>query len=201
MGSKLIDKPGLPYVLGYDVPDHSLVNASGVFSGYSRRRTRRNKGPFDKPAAAVQASIATLTKGGMGTVRILFPFSTRSTNTQRPSRCWMCLDSSAASSLRRKAQPKSNAQNRAVPFRFGVFELGLSKQVARLFPDTARIKRWGWSRKEVERWFRRLPKSQTPRHSLRRADLAPVCQTVQARRGVRSWGGEAAPIFEPVICR
>ena len=44
------------------------LNAYGVFSGYSRRRTRRNKGPFDKPAAAVQASIATLTKGGMGTV-------------------------------------------------------------------------------------------------------------------------------------
>jgi len=83
VGSKLIDKPGLPYVLGYDVPDHSLVNASGVFSGYSRRRTRRNKGPFDKPAAAVQASIATLTKGGMGTVRILFPLPTRSTNTHR----------------------------------------------------------------------------------------------------------------------
>src|SRR5215472_11415019 len=44
------------------------LNASGVFSGYCRQRTRRNNGPSDKPAAAVQASIATFTNGGMGTV-------------------------------------------------------------------------------------------------------------------------------------
>jgi hypothetical protein len=30
-----------------------------------------------------------LTKGGIGTVRIRFPLPTRSTNTQRPSCCWM----------------------------------------------------------------------------------------------------------------
>jgi hypothetical protein len=32
-----------------------------------------NGGASDKPSAAVQASIATFTKGGMGTVRIAFP--------------------------------------------------------------------------------------------------------------------------------
>jgi len=77
--------------------------------------------------------MATLTNGGMGTVRILFPLPSRSTNTQRPSLCWMCLDSSAASSLRRRAQPRSTARI-AVPFSFGRLDHGLSKQVARLFP-------------------------------------------------------------------
>jgi len=86
------------------------LSASVVFSGYFRRGTRRNNGPSDKPAATVQASMATFTKGGMGTVRIRFPWPTSSTNTQRPSRCWLCRHSSAASSLRRSAQPSSTVR-------------------------------------------------------------------------------------------
>src|SRR5215831_18162178 len=110
------------------------LSAAGVFAGYFRRRTRRNKAPSDKAAATVQASIATFTKGGMGTVRILFPLPTRSMNTQRPSRCWMCPHSRAASSLRRKAQPKSTARIARSLFPSMVSRLGLSEQVARLFP-------------------------------------------------------------------
>jgi len=47
-----------------------------ISSGYFRLRTRRNKRPCNKPAPAVQASTATFTKGGIGTVRILFALPT-----------------------------------------------------------------------------------------------------------------------------
>jgi hypothetical protein len=65
-------------------------------------------------------------------VRIRFPLPTRSTNTQRPSRCWMRLDSSAGSSQPAQSAAQKHRQNRAVPFSFDSFDLGLSKQVASL---------------------------------------------------------------------
>src|SRR5215471_3815129 len=108
------------------------LSAAGVFSGYFRRRTRRNGGPSDKPAAAVQASTATLTKGGMGTVRILFPLPTRSTNTQRPSRCWMCSHSRRRELAATQGAAQKQRQNGTVPFSFHGFKLGLGEEVARL---------------------------------------------------------------------
>jgi hypothetical protein len=68
----------------------------------------------------------------MGTVRILFPLPTRSMNTQRPSRCWMCPHSSAANSLRRRAQPKSTA--RITRARFAWFRGRAQRAGRRLFP-------------------------------------------------------------------
>ena len=55
MGSKFIGKSGLPCVLRHDMPDHSLSQRHRVFFGYFRRRTCRNSGPSDKPAAAEHA--------------------------------------------------------------------------------------------------------------------------------------------------
>jgi hypothetical protein len=68
----------------------------------------------------------------MGTVRIRFPLPTRSTNTQRPSRCWMCPHCRELAPSQGAAQ--KHRQNRAVPFSFDGFDHGLSKQVSRLFP-------------------------------------------------------------------
>jgi hypothetical protein len=76
-GGELIEEPSLPCVLGHDVPDHPLAQRF-------RRLFRDMFGdaPAEtsalRSAAAVQASIATLTKGGIGTVRTLFPLPTRS---------------------------------------------------------------------------------------------------------------------------
>ena len=55
MGSKFISESRLPCVLRHDMPDHSLAQRHRVFSGYFRRRTCRNSGPSDKPAAAEHA--------------------------------------------------------------------------------------------------------------------------------------------------
>src|ERR1022692_425021 len=53
--------------------------------------------------------MATLTHAGIGTVRTRLCLPTRSTMHHRPSRCWMWLIVSAATSDRRKAQPRSTA--------------------------------------------------------------------------------------------
>jgi hypothetical protein len=89
--------------------------------GHNTMAKSRNKGPFDIPAAAVKASIATFTNGGMGTVRTLFPLPTRSTNTHRAPRV------RSGAERRPKAPPESR-----VPF--GGLDLGLSEQLACLFP-------------------------------------------------------------------
>jgi hypothetical protein len=108
------------------------LNASGVFSGYFRRRTCRNKGPFDIPAAAVQSSIATFTNGGMDTLRILF----LAHEVDEHPAAVALLDVPRLE--RRELAPAPGAvqkhrQNRAVPFSFHSFKLGLSEQAARLF--------------------------------------------------------------------
>ena len=55
-------------------------------------------------------SIATFTHVGIGTVRTRPCFPTRSTMHQRPSRCWMCPTVSAATSERRRPQPRRTAR-------------------------------------------------------------------------------------------
>src|SRR5215472_421380 len=102
------------------------LSAAGVVSGYFRRRTRRNKGPSDKPAAAFQASIATFTKGGMGTVRIL---SLAQQVDEHPAA--LALLDVPALERRELASTQSAAekhrQNRAVPFSFHGVELGAER--------------------------------------------------------------------------
>jgi len=63
MGAGLLTSPACRAYLVTMCHIMRSLSATGVFSGYSRRRTRRNKGPSDSPAAAGQASIATLTNG------------------------------------------------------------------------------------------------------------------------------------------
>ena len=59
--------------------------------------------------------MALLVQAGIGTVRTRFPLPTRSTSTQRASRCWICSTASSASSSRRNPQPinrQSSARSR-----------------------------------------------------------------------------------------
>jgi hypothetical protein len=65
----------------------------------------------------VQASIAAFTQFAMGAVRTRACLPTRSTVHQRPSRCCKCAKVSAATSERRKPQPRRTARiaDRAVP--------------------------------------------------------------------------------------
>jgi hypothetical protein len=70
----------------------------------------------------------------MGTVRILFPLPTRSTNTQRPS---LLLDVPALERrelARAQRTAEKHGKNRTVPFAFHGVAVGLGEQVARLFP-------------------------------------------------------------------
>src|ERR1019366_1335769 len=71
------------------------------------RLTGRKMKPSTTPAGPVQASIATFTQAGIGTVRTRLCLPTRSTMHHRPSRCWMWPIVSAATSDRRSAQPSS----------------------------------------------------------------------------------------------
>src|ERR1019366_8514253 len=50
------------------------------------------------------------THGGMGTVLIRPPFPRRSAMTHLSSRCWMCSNVTAATSLRRKPPPTNTAR-------------------------------------------------------------------------------------------
>jgi hypothetical protein len=65
---------------------------------------------YKLPAGVVQESIATFTHVGIGTVRTRPCFPTRSTTHHRPSRRWMCLNVSAATSERRSPQQRSTAR-------------------------------------------------------------------------------------------
>src|SRR5215469_14176608 len=65
--------------------------------------------------------MATFTKAGMGTVRIRFPLPTRSTNTERPSRCWMCFDWERRELAPAQSAAQKHRQNRTVPFSFHGF--------------------------------------------------------------------------------
>jgi hypothetical protein len=76
----------------------------------SPRFTGRNTLPSTKPAAEVQAWIATFTQVGIGTVRTRACLPTRSTMHQRPSRCWICPSMSAATSERRSPHPSTTAR-------------------------------------------------------------------------------------------
>ena len=76
----------------------------------SPRLTDRNTRPSVTSAADVQTSIATFTQPGIGTVRTRACLPTRSTMHQRPSRCWMCVSVSAATSDRRNPQPRRTAR-------------------------------------------------------------------------------------------
>ncbi len=64
--------------------------------------TRRNTGPLVNSALVIQPSSAAFAQLGMGTERTRVPLPTRSTITQRPSRCWMCSRVSEAVSSRRR---------------------------------------------------------------------------------------------------
>ena len=64
------------------------------------------------PDADVQASIASFTQDGMGTLRTRPVLPTRPTMTQWSSRRWMRFTFSAATSARRNPQPITFAADR-----------------------------------------------------------------------------------------
>ncbi len=76
---------------------------------WSPRLTGRNTCPSTTRAVPVQASIATLTQTGIGTVRTRLCFPNTWTMPQRLSRCCMCSIVSAATSERRSPQPRRTA--------------------------------------------------------------------------------------------
>ena len=88
--------PGTPASWAY-----GLISCQTTFSPRpsaptrSPRLTERKTRPSAAVAAVVQASIASLTQFGIGTVRTRPCFPNRSTMHQRPSRCWICANVSA----------------------------------------------------------------------------------------------------------
>lgn len=68
-------------------------------------------GPLQILAADSQDCRASPTHLGIGTVRICRPFPTRSAKTQCPSRCCRSWTDKAASSARRRPQPRRTATN------------------------------------------------------------------------------------------
>ena len=74
--------------------------------------------PGGESGAVIQVSTAALAQLGMGTERTRAPLPTRSTMTQRPSRCWMCSSVSAGGFFSPQSTAQHHCQQRAIAFAF-----------------------------------------------------------------------------------